>query len=113
LAGVGDAGEFAAGAGAADGVAGVPELSVEGLLSELPTPVPAPPSELPLSLDPAAFGFAFPYPSAYQPPPLKAIAGAEMTRSNGPPQLGQIVISGSENFWIFSVCLWQAVHSYS
>jgi hypothetical protein len=112
LAGAGDAGELAAGAaaGAADGVAGALELSVEGLLSELP---PLLPSELPPSLDPAALGFALPYPSAYQPPPLKAIAGAEMTRSRPPPQLGQIVISGSENFWIFSVCLWQAVHSYS
>ncbi len=36
-----------------------------------------------------------------------------MTRLSAPPQCGQVVISGSENFWIFSVCLWQAVHSYS
>jgi hypothetical protein len=58
-------------------------------------------------------GAELPYPSAYQPPPLKAMAGAEMTRSSGPPQCGQMVISGSENFWIFSVCLLHCVHSYS
>lgn len=44
------------------------------------------------------FGLALPYPSAYQPPPLKAMAGAEITRSMGPPQWGHVVISGSENF---------------
>ena len=36
-----------------------------------------------------------------------------MTRSSWPLQWGQTVISVSENFWIFSVRLWQAVHSYS
>ncbi len=65
------------------------------------------------SPDELAAGLAEPYPSAYQPPPFSENAGAEMTRFSDPPQCGQIVISGSENFWIFSVCLWQAVHSYS
>jgi hypothetical protein len=60
-----------------------------------------------------AAGFAFPYPSANHPPPLNAIAGAVITRSSTPPHFGQTVISGSENFCIFSVRLWQAVHSYS
>ena len=45
------------------------------------------PESLLLSLD-ADDGFALPYPSAYQPPPLKATAGAWMTRSIGPPQWG-------------------------
>ena len=54
------------------------------------------PPELPLSPD--DFGFALPYPSAYHPPPLKLIAGAEITRSSFSPQCGQAVISGSENF---------------
>ncbi len=53
------------------------------------------------------------YKSLYQPPPLKLIAGAVSTRSSIPPQCGQTVISVSENFWIFSVCLWHNVHSYS
>jgi hypothetical protein len=70
------------------------------------------PSEPPL-LSPPDFGLALPYPSAYHPPPLKETAGAEMTRSRGPLQKGQTVISASENFCIFSVCRWQAVHSYS
>jgi hypothetical protein len=39
--------------------------------------------------------------------------GAEMTRSSSPPQCGQMVISVSENFWIFSVWRLQVVHSYS
>ena len=60
-----------------------------------------------------ALGAELPYPSAYQPPPLKEIAGAEMTRSSGPPQCGQMVISVSENFWIFSVCRLHCWHSYS
>ena len=58
-------------------------------------------------------GLAEAYPSAYQPPPLRAKAGAVMTRFNSPLQCGQTVISGSENFWIFSVWRWQARHSYS
>jgi len=62
---------------------------------------------------PAAAGFAEPYPSAYQPPPFSEKAGAESTRASAPPQCGQAVISGSENFWIFSVLRWQAEHSYS
>jgi hypothetical protein len=62
---------------------------------------------------PAGAGFAEPYPSAYQPPPLSEKAGAESTRTNTPPQCGHVVISGSENFWIFSVLRWQAEHSYS
>ncbi len=70
------------------------------------------PSLVPPSLD-AAAGLAEPYPSAYQPPPFNENAGAEMTRFSAPPQCGQVVISGSENFWIFSVWRWQAVHSYS
>ncbi len=82
-------------------------VSLAGLLSDFEL------SPLLVSLDPAAAGFALPYPSANQPPPLNEIAGAEITRSNAPPHFGQIVISGSENFWIFSVRLWQAVHSYS
>jgi len=53
------------------------------------------------------------YRSAYQPPPLNETAGAVSTRSSVPLQWGQIVISGSENFWIFSMCFLQAVHSYS
>jgi len=70
-----------------------------------------PPSLLLSLLD--ADGLALPYPSAYQPPPLKAIAGAEMTRSSRPPQCGQTVISVSENFWIFSVWSLHSLHSYS
>jgi hypothetical protein len=46
----------------------------------------------------AAAGFVDPYPSAYQPPPFIANAGAEITRFTSPPQCGQVVISGSENF---------------
>jgi len=52
---------------------------------------------------PDDFGLALPYPSAYQPPPLKEIAGAEITRLRLPPQWGHPVISASENFWRFSV----------
>ena len=101
--------------GAAAGVAAPLELSPDGLLSEPPLPLLAlselaAPSPDPPELVP---GFAFPYPSANQPPPLNEIAGADITRSSSPPHFGQTVISGSENFWIFSVRLWQAVHSYS
>ena len=53
-------------------------------------------SPLPSLLE--ADGLALPYPSANQPPPLKEMAGAETTRSNGPPQSGHSVISGSEYF---------------
>jgi hypothetical protein len=53
------------------------------------------------------------YRSAYHPPPLNDTAGAVTTRSSVPLQCGQIVISGSENFWIFSMCFLQVVHSYS
>lgn len=77
----------------------------------------SPPVELAAGAEPvspaAAAGFAEPYPSAYQPPPLSAKAGAESTRVNAPPQCGHVVISGSENFWIFSILRWQAEHSYS
>jgi len=82
--------------------------SEAGLLAESESFSPEPPL---LSLP--DFGLALPYPSAYQPPPLKATAGAERTRSRGSLQKGQTVISGSENFCIFSVRRWQAVHSYS
>ena len=37
-------------------------------------------------LSPLDFGFALPYPSENQPPPLKAKAGAERTRSRWPVQ---------------------------
>jgi hypothetical protein len=49
----------------------------------------------------------------YQPPPANENAGALIVRSNAPPQCGHTVSSGSLNFWIFSVRLWQARHSYS
>ena len=74
----------AAGGAAAGAAAGVEGAVVDG--------------EVVLSLEELAAGLAEAYPSAYQPPPLKAIAGAETTRSSVPPQWGQIVISGSENF---------------
>jgi hypothetical protein len=65
-------------------------------------------------LDELAAGFLEEeYRSAYHPPPLNDTAGADTTRSSVPLQCGQIVISGSENFWIFSMCFLQAVHSYS
>jgi len=89
------AGVDAAAAGAAGAVVGAAAAS----------PLP--------SLFAAAGGFTEPYPSAYQPPPFIEKAGAEITRFNSPPQCGQVVISGSENFCIFSVCLWHARHSYS
>ena len=38
----------------------------------------------------------------YQPVPLNWIAGAESSRSTGPPQVGHLESGGSENFWIFS-----------
>jgi hypothetical protein len=97
---------------AAGAVAGVVEVAVDelSLLLELPLLVDLPELPLPWLED---FGLALPYPSAYHPPPLKETAGAERTRSSLPAQWGQTVISGSENFWIFSVWRWQAVHSYS
>ncbi len=49
-------------------------------------------------LSPLAAGFADPYPSAYHPPPFSENAGAVITRLTAPPQCGQVVISGSENF---------------
>jgi hypothetical protein len=60
--------------------------------------VGAAPASPPPSLFAAVSGFTEPYPSAYQPPPFIEKAGAEMTRFNSPPQCGQVVISGSENF---------------
>jgi hypothetical protein len=77
----------------AAGAAGVDVLEA-GVLAESPLDDEAPasleePAELPesllLSLLDGA-GLALPYPSAYQPPPLKAMAGAVMTRSSLPPQ---------------------------
>lgn len=66
-----------------------------------------------LLASPELFGFALEYKSEYHPPPLKLTAGAESTRSRCPLQCGQIVISGSENFCLFSVRSWHCVHSYS
>ena len=63
--------------------------------------------------EPVAGFLAEEYRSAYHPPPLNDTAGAVSTRSSVPLQCGQIVISGSENFWIFSMCFLQVVHSYS
>ena len=69
LAGV----EVAAAAGAAAGAAvAVAAAAVE--------------DEVLPSLEELAAGLAEAYPSAYQPPPLKAIAGAETTRCSVPPQ---------------------------
>jgi hypothetical protein len=48
------------------------------------------------------------YKSLYQPPPAKLKAGAVIVRSNAPPQCGQTVSSGSENFNIFSMRRWHA-----
>jgi hypothetical protein len=85
--------EVVAGAGTAAGVdaAGVldgvleelDDVSEEGLEADL--------SELSEFEEPEAseledLGLALPYPSAYQPPPLKEMAGAERTRSMCPPQ---------------------------
>lgn len=104
--------------------------ALAGLLSELPDEAPPEPGEAPpedappesplleepeelaASDLPAGF-FAEEYRSAYQPPPLNDTAGALSTRSSLPPQCGHTVISGSENFWIFSTRLWHAAHSYS
>lgn len=58
-------------------------------------------------------GFGLEYRSLYQPLPLNEIAGAEITRSSGPLQYGQSVISGSENFWRFSVWRPHCLHLYS
>jgi hypothetical protein len=80
------AGAAAAGLGAETGVASL----AAGLVEASGAPVEP-------SVEEAA-GFAEPYPSAYQPPPFKEKAGAEMTRLSAPPQCGQDVISGSENF---------------
>lgn len=65
------------------------------------------------AVSPPLFGFDEEYRSLYQPPPLNCTAGAEITRSSVPPQAGHVVISGSENFWIFSTCLRHCLHSYS
>ena len=76
--------ELAAGAGALTGAAaGAAAGALAGAAAESPA---------------AAAGLAEAYPSAYQPPPFMENAGAEMTRFSSPPQCGQIVISGSENF---------------
>jgi len=89
--------EDAAGVGAAAGAAAA---GVDDSADALAAGALSPPDD---SLELAA-GFADPYPSLYQPPPFSEKAGAEMTRFSAPPQCGQMVISGSENFWIFSVC---------
>lgn len=60
-----------------------------------------------------AAGFAEEYRSLYQPEPLNWMAGAVSVRSRVPPQCGQVVSSGSENFWIFSVRRWHCWHWYS
>ena len=60
-------------------------------LEEGEEPAPSPDDEL-------AAGFGLEYRSLYHPLPLNETAGAEMTRSSGPLQCGQFVISGSENF---------------
>jgi hypothetical protein len=91
----------AAGAGAVDAAGALAPASAVAAGAALASP------------EAVGAGFADPYPSAYQPPPFSANAGAEMTRFSSPPQCGQVVISGSENFWIFSVCLRQTWHSYS
>jgi hypothetical protein len=111
-----DGAAAAAGVDPLDAAAGDPSL-LEPDVSPDPDPDPdSDPAELPdspLLSPPLAPGFALPYPSAYQPPPLKLIAGAEITRSSEPPQKGQTVISASENFWIFSVWRLHCLHSYS
>jgi hypothetical protein len=91
----------AAAAGAAAGVLLLPSLELELAGEEAEFDVPD-----------AGF-LAEEYRSAYHPPPLNDTAGAVSTRSSVPLQCGQIVISGSENFWIFSMCFLQVVHSYS
>lgn len=54
------------------------ESVLESLLESLLEPLPLLASE--------DLGLALPYPSAYQPPPLKLTAGAWRTRSRCPPQ---------------------------
>ena len=48
----------------------------------------------------------------YQPDPLNWIAGDDSSRRTGPPQLGQVVTGGSENFWMTSNRLRSASHWY-
>lgn len=61
----------------------------------------------------AAAGFGDEYRSLYHPLPLNCTAGAVSVRSSSPPQCGQTVNSGSENFWIFSVWRPHWRHWYS
>jgi len=46
----------------------------------------------------------------YQPEPLNWIAGDEISLRTVPPQVGQVSIGGSENFWIRSNRWLQASH---
>ena len=95
--------ELAAGALAVEDPEDPPELSLEEEV-------------LAAGLDPfedEADGLAEEYRSLYQPPPENCTAGAWSRRSSFPLQSGQVVSSGSENFWIFSRRRRQAWHSYS
>jgi hypothetical protein len=46
----------------------------------------------------------------YQPEPLNWMAGEEISLRTAPPQVGQVSIGGSENFWIRSNRWLQASH---
>jgi len=95
-AGAAVAGAAAAGALAAGAAAGA--LSPEPPLDPAAGAAAGAAPSLADSPPAAAGGFTEPYPSLYHPPPAKWTAGAVMVRSSTPPQCGQTVISGSENF---------------
>ena len=94
--------ELAAGAGAAAADAGAepPSALAAGAAASPPLAAGAASPVL------AAGGLGEEYRSLYHPAPLNWIAGAVMVRPKTPPQCGQVVSSGSENFWIFSVRRW-------
>ncbi len=56
---------------------------------------------------------AFPYPSAYQPPPFKWKELVEISLCSEPSHLGQAVNGSSVMLCQDSVIFWHASHSYS
>ena len=100
-------------AGAAAGADAVAAGAVSAFAAGVPPALSPAAAWLELPSPELAGGLADEYKSLYQPEPLNCTAGAVKVRSSVPPQCGHTVSSASENFWIFSVRRWQAVHWYS